>query len=300
LASKYFHESARARRRGSSAPLAIVASVGAVCSIAGAGALYLRSEPPSQPSKVIVERERPLEMVRVLVPINRIEPGTELIPDLFREESRPAVGISSKTIKTVLELKGHYAFSAIAADEPLLSTYITPIKPVNQITAAIPPGYRAVTINVDERTSVEGWARAGAKVDVVWGSRIRGKEAATVIVQNAKVLSAERRAAGDQITNGMPVPSTVTLLVPDGESNKIQLASTTGTISLALRGENDGSAAGATRSITTDDLLGRTPPGPERAVHGKIKVREKNGTLREYGLSASGEMIPLGPDGKPA
>ncbi|RMG43714.1 MAG: Flp pilus assembly protein CpaB [Candidatus Dadabacteria bacterium] len=205
---------------------------------------------------VVVEKEPEVKMVEVLVPIREIQPATPLEPAMFRKEPRPQVGIDSRVIKSYEEIKGHFARSLIVPGQPLHRSYITSVKPTNEITAKIPEGYRAVTIRVDARTSVEGFTRPGARVDVVWSTTLNGKPAVRTIVENAKVLSAERQTETDAMKQaGVPVPSTVSLLVTAQDAQKIQLASTTGSLSLSLRGDTDvgkGSGAGV---VTVDDLI---------------------------------------------
>ncbi|WKZ56432.1 MAG: Flp pilus assembly protein CpaB [Bdellovibrionota bacterium] len=204
---------------------------------------------------VVVQKEEDIRMVDVLVPVQDIDPGQALEPGMFRRESRPQIAVDSRAIKDFEEITGYYARSLIVKGQPLQKDYITTVRPVNNVTAKIPPGFRAVTISVDARSSVEGWARPGARVDVVWASKLKGQAGVTVIVQNAEVLSAERNTE-NKAQPGMPVPSTVTLLVSAEDAAKIQLAVTTGSLNLTLRGDNDPGRAVQGKSVTVADLLG--------------------------------------------
>ncbi len=242
------------------------------------------------PKPVVVETEAEVKMVDVLVPVQEIAAGTELEPRMFRKESRPQVGVSQRIVKDFEEIQNYYARSLIVSGQPLHKDYITSVRPVNAVTANIPPGFRAVTIRVDARTSVEGFVRPGAKVDVVWASRIRGQPGVTTIVENAKVLSAERQTQQeiDAAKKGVPVPSTVTLLVGIADAQKIQLASTTGTLSLSLRGDSDGGkGVGEGKSITIDDLLGakRKDEGPE--VEGTVTIGGEKWNM------VDGKLVPI-------
>ncbi len=218
--------------------------------------LLLKKEQKPAPATVVVqEKKEEVKMVSVLVPVQEIATGTALEYRLFRKEKRPQVGVSDRVVKEFEEIKGHYARSLIVKGQPLQKDLITSVKPINELTAEIPEGYRAVTIGVDVRTSVEGFVRPGARVDVVWASRIRGKPAITTIVENARVLSAERQTSSVN-QKGASVPNTVTLLVSTRDAQKIQLASTTGKLSLSLRGDEDSGKGGETNPITLDDLIG--------------------------------------------
>ncbi len=260
-----------------------------------AGFIYLfatRGGGASVATSVVVQKEQvELKMVDVLVPIQKIESGTVLEPVLFRVEQRPDVGLSSRVVKGFDQIKGYFARSMIVPGEPLISDLITPVRPTNAITASIPEGYRAVTINVNATSSVEGWALPGAKVDVIWASRIRGEAGVTVIVQNAKILSAERQI-DTSAKVGAPVPSTVTLLVSAEDSSKVQLAATAGALSLSLRGDTDPGKGVSGSSITVGQLYGGAPSEGEVRPSNTVSVRGPDGKIQEMVLE-DGKLIPL-------
>lgn len=265
----------------------------AVCLFSAIAFLFLyRPEPKEVTKTVVVEKQAEIKMVDVLVPIQKVDAGTPLEPAMFRREARPQVGVTNRVIKDFEEIKGTYARSLIVPGQPLYRDYVTNVRPTNALTANIPEGFRAVTIRVDARSGVEGWARPGAKVDVVWASRINGQPGVTVIVQNAKVLSAERDL--DAATKpGQPVPSTVTLLVTANDANKIQLATTTGSLSLSLRGDNDPGKGVSGNSITVDDLLNRQKESeaPVSPAEGVVRMKGPDGKISEFTLR-SGKLVP--------
>ena len=274
------------------AKLLVVVFVFAVLSFALIAVLLFSTGPSTASVKpVVVQKEEPeIKMVDVLVPIQDIEPA------LFKKESRPQIGVSGRVVRDFEEITGHYSRSLIVAGQPLYRDYITNVRPTNAITANIPEGYRAVTISVDARSSVEGWARPGAKVDIVWASKIRGQPGVTVIVQNARILSAERQIDA-KTQPGMPVPSTVTLLVSASDAAKIQLASTTGALSLNLRGDNDVGKGTSGSSITVQDLLGQggnqeSGPAPQASVEGTVRMRGADGKMQVFVLR-NGKMEPV-------
>lgn len=235
---------------------------------------------------VVVQKEEDIRMVDVLVPVQDIDAGQALEPGMFRRESRPQIAVDSRAIKDFEEITGYFARSLIVKGQPLQKDYITVVRPVNNVTAKIPPGFRAVTISVDAKSSVEGWARPGARVDVVWASKLKGQAAITVIVQNAEVLSAERNTE-NKAQPGMPVPSTVTLLVSADDAAKIQLAVTTGSLSLTLRGDNDPGRAVQGKSVTVAELLGgERAPVQDEGVQDRVVIGGTEYTLR------NGKLLP--------
>lgn len=218
--------------------------------------LLLQTE-QAPPAPVVVEPEvLPMKLVTVLVPVREVEAGTALMPHMFRQEKRPEVGVSERAVTSYEELDGSFARSLIVPGQPLHKEYITTIRPANVLTAKIPAGFRAVTIRTDSLTSVGGFARPGARVDVNWSTRINGAPAIVPIVENAEVLSADSQTTNQQGTEGI-VPNTVTLLVTAEDAKKIQLATSSGSLSLSLRGDNDPQGSDGRGEVTIPDLLGQ-------------------------------------------
>lgn len=263
--------------------------------------VFLASGPSTanQPTTTVIA-EPQIEMTSVLVPVQKIDQGATLEPSMFRKEMRPKVGLSSGVIKDFEQITGLYAASMIVPDQPLHMEYLTRVKPINQITEKIPDGYRAVTIRVDAKTAVEGWAVPGARVDVVWATQIQGKQAIQVIVENALVLSADMMPEMNQKQQGnaagSAVPSTITLQVTTEDAKKIQLASISGSLSLSLRGDRDTGRAASSAPLTVDDLLGR-PKNPAAApsvnCRGKVKTCTPDGMCEELCLSDDGKLSPM-------
>lgn len=213
----------------------------------------------AKPAAAAVQEVETIKMIDVLVPNQDIDSGVALESRMFKREPRPQIGVSPRVVVDFEELKGQFARGLIIAGQPLHRDLITSVRPSSAITASIPEGYRAITISTDARSSVEGFVRPGSRVDVLWISTIRGAQGVTRIVQNARVLSAERQINPNQ-QPGAPVPSTVTLLVTADDAAKINLAMTSGSITLQLRGDSDVRAASSGASITISDLLGNSGP----------------------------------------
>lgn len=290
--SGYFGGIHSGRNQQKARTLGLILGIALVVSFAIIGFLILNydSSTASVNEPQVKEVQAVIEMVEVLVPIQSIEPGVKLEPSLFRKESRPKQGLSRRVIRDFEEIKGTYARSIVASDTPLLSDYITTVRPTSVITPEIPEGYRAVTIRVDAQSAVEGWARPGARVDVVWTTKHRGQQAVITIVQNAKILSAEQitESQATQPGKAMAVPSTVTLLAAVEDAKKIQLAKSTGSLSLTLRGDSDLGKSDPAGAITLDDLLGNRPRdvAQDPDIEGTVRI----GGI-EYNI-INGKMVP--------
>ena len=204
------------------------------------GYMYLNSQrqeaAPQGQQEVQAQVVEPIEKeVTIIVPLQEIPQGTQLQPSMFKKVSKPESMVDERAIRDFEGINMMYSKTILVANSPVMQDFVQNTKPM--IIFNIPPNYRAVTIRVNATSSVEGWARAGSKVDVNWISILHGKRCLTTIVQCAKVLSAERDP-----NNNNPhaaVPSTITLLVTAADAKKIQLAEAgQGQLSLDLRGED--------------------------------------------------------------
>jgi pilus assembly protein CpaB len=294
--ARQFGSSAIYRPPNSSSKLVPVIVAG-VCLVAAVAIVISATSGPTKDTQVktlIVEKPPEIEMVDVLIPVQNLDTGAEFMPDMFRVERRPKVGLSSRTVTSFQQIQGQFAKGPINAEQPMNADVVTRVKPINVISANIPEGFRAVTIPVDAKTSVEGWAKAGARVDVAWTGIRNGKPTIVTIVYNAKVLSADRNANNNP-NEGAGAPSTVTLLVVDEDAAKIQLAMTAGSLSLQLRGDSDRQVAidpNKPAVVTMDSIFKDNAAPSEKKKRGVIKVKRPDGGYDEMFLGEDGRLEP--------
>jgi pilus assembly protein CpaB len=228
-----------------------------------------------------------VELIDCLVATEKIEPGTPLDPSRFKKETRPVMSSGVTVVTSFDTLRGAFAASFIAAGQPLLTDYITTKAPVNEIQANIPEGFRAVSVAVDDVSNVEGWVRAGAKVDVMLASEVGNKPVITLLAQNAKVVSTGKGSGGKE-RGGAGGSTTITIMVTVADATKIQLAASAGVMSLALRGDEDTVESAENQTVTLDAVLGvgasPTQAGPPR--EGRITYGGRN-----Y-LIVGGKLVP--------
>ncbi|MFI4876778.1 MAG: Flp pilus assembly protein CpaB [Blastopirellula sp. JB062] len=131
-------------------------------------------------------------------------------------------------------------------------------------------GQRAFTVSVEYDEAVEGFARPGTKVDVLFRADadpdFELPETTVTLLQGIKVLafdadpSSLNPIAGEQVRRNSQQQATVTLAVLPHEVTKLQVAANHGTFALALV-PLDGEVAsyeGAPRTLA--ELLDRRPP----------------------------------------
>ena len=274
----------------------------------------------SRPAVVVVAPKvdpvvpTPIPMVNVYMPVQRIAPGTQVSPVMFRVEGMSPVSVAAlggQIVKSEAEIVGRYARALIMPGRPIMSDQLMDA-PENTITRKIRPGFRAITIQVTNVTGIEGWGAPGARVDVLWESDGEGGDVlVTTVVKNAQILSVAGKAENPvaaalgvsaNVPKGLPLPPppgsgagegksdnnaafTVTLLVTPEEGQRIFLATRVGTLSLMLRGDFDVNGDGnAQASVTTKRLMqGGDRKAPER-VEGVVKARRSDGSFEEWSV----------------
>jgi Flp pilus assembly protein CpaB len=142
---------------------------------------------------------------------------------------------------------------------------------------------RAMTLRVDATSSVEGWAAAGAVVDVL----LVQDDKTNVVAEKVKIISAERSvtpmSGGDESPS---IPSTVTLLVTQEQCLALNTAIPLGRIAFALRSNRD-EENWATRSFSADRLRrGGITTDTEMRITGYASVHDNGDADRkEFALS---------------
>jgi pilus assembly protein CpaB len=170
------------------------------------------------------------------------------------------------------QLEGKVTNLPIAAGEQVLSTKFFARKEDSGLAFRVPPGKRAVSVNVSEVITSGGLIVPGYFVDVIGifcaattsasGDVTTAQDSATIALQNIEVLaiaqslqgvvadarggplpglpgSAPKPDAGKQDAVAQPNARTATLAVTPEEAQRLLLAEDTGKIRLALRAVDD-------------------------------------------------------------
>jgi len=173
------------------------------------------------------------------------------------------------------------ALTPMAAREPLLPTKISGPGSRPIVSADITEGMRAYTLKVDDASGVGGHALPGDHVDVVLLRDLTptGSERnyiSYVVVQNARVLGVDLNA--DPTSDKPAKPNTTTVEVSVEDSQKLSVAATLGTLSLALRRNGNAEIAKAPPLRTADFLAG----GPRPASPARVSTRRYSGPPQPF------------------
>jgi pilus assembly protein CpaB len=159
------------------------------------------------------------------------------------------------------ELVGRAAQTQIAKGKPVLESMLAPRGSPTGLQALVPPGMRAMTIEVNEFSSVGGMVTPGARVDIISTMQNAGhsETMSRTIAQNVLVKAVGKATGPTSETAEDQKPAkSVTLLVTSKQAEAIQLASVSGRPWLVLRGGTDTSIA-PLAGTTLADLRGAAP-----------------------------------------
>jgi len=181
--------------------------------------------------------------------------------------------------------------TSLAYNEPILEQKITGPNGRASLSARIRPGYRAVTVRVDDVSGVAGFVVPGDIVDIIYtrepevtaNKRAASKSAATayisdIILQNVTVLGVDQNQA--EMSSAANVARTVTLEVTNEEGQALSLAMEYGVLSLSLRGVGE-TLPSAVRQLKLSDVGARKTRSTKRkskprAVAKTVKTAPSN------------------------
>jgi pilus assembly protein CpaB len=212
-------------------------------------------------------------LVRIVVAKRDIAPGHTLDANDLTSAAFPPDSIPRGSFRQESELAGRVAALQVIQGQPLLDSFLAMTGSGAGVQAIVPPGMRAVTVEVNEFSGVAGLLVPGCRVDVV--STLPDQQTkvsiARTIVQNVKVLAVGQRLtvnnAGAKNESAMSaeaaVARSVTLLVKPREAEAIELASSSGRTRLVLRGSFDeGLRQG--EGVSVAELLGSRPQAAQQ------------------------------------
>jgi pilus assembly protein CpaB len=148
------------------------------------------------------------------------------------------------------------ALFPISANAPIVNDGLSQLAGADGIPATIDPGYRAVSVTINDVSGVAGLIQPGAHVDVLFTRPGTMAEAITsTILQNVKVLAIGHSVQPNQAVDPkLPKVPVATLLVNPEDAQKLELAKNQGRISLSLRNPLDKSAGVDGRPVNADVL----------------------------------------------
>jgi len=163
--------------------------------------------------------------------------------------------------------------TAIVAGEPVLRSRVSGFGERPILSRQVAEGMRALSIRIDDVIGVAGFVLPGDRVDILLTrSSVPGGTlmVADIVLQNIVILGIDQSA--DQRTDQPIVARTATVEVTPEQAQKLVLAQSAGTLSLALRGVTTVDEILALQ-VNERDLSNRRPVGPGGPI---VRVRNGN------------------------
>lgn len=257
--------------------LVTIASLG-VSAVLGLGALFVaKIALPNAAAAKNPLALREAQGAPLVVAVRAIKYGEKLDAGMLTVIKVPANAVPVGAFTTVA--------AALAADkggapvvlfplsqrEAVLPTKVSGPGARPSVAAEVADGMRAYAVKVDDATGVGGLALPGDRVDVVLMRDLtpdgpQRSYISYVVVQNARLLGVDLNA--DPTSNKPASPNTATLEVSVEDSQKLSVAVTLGTLSLALRRNGEAEIADAAPLRTGDFLVG----GGARSGGGAVRT----------------------------
>ncbi|MGH6894190.1 MAG: Flp pilus assembly protein CpaB [Dongiaceae bacterium] len=250
---------------------------------------------------------QPAVMIKVVAAATTLKFGDRLGPENLRLVDWPAASAPDGTFKTYDELLGpqpRVVLQGIQPNELILTSKVTGPGQRASLSAVITSGMRAMTIRVNDVLGVAGFVLPGDRVDIMLTREIVQDQPITdVLLQNVKVLGIDQRS--DEENNKPDVVKAVTIEVTTEQAQKITLAATVGTLSLALRDVSNVELA-PVKPVSIKDLgiteaIGTVEPKPEEKKPEKpvVKILRKKNELPSIGITrgTAREEYKVNPEG---
>jgi pilus assembly protein CpaB len=181
----------------------------------------------------------------VMVAAADLDIGAEIGKEDVRAIQWPADAVPQGSFENPDELVGRGLIMPVTQNELFLPAKLASKDAGAGLPPIIQPGYRALSVRVNDVVGVAGYVLPGTRVDVVAtvNPTQRPEDVTSkVIMTNVQVLASGTKIERDDKNNKPMAVSVVTLLVSPDEAERLTLASTEGKIQLALRNPIDKSA----------------------------------------------------------
>jgi len=191
-----------------------------------------------------------------------VQPGAALTAGDLAIAQVDAAHAPATAFDSLDKVVGRVSETLMVKGQTILEAMLAPVGSGSGLQALVPPGMRAVTIEVNEFSGLAGLISPGCRVDVIAtlndNSRAgtEGRLAKT-IVQNVKVTAVGQRTSpgGDAPSSPSDLSKSVTILASLEDAEAVELACTMGRPRLVLRGGRDNEIT-ATAGVSLNDLKG--------------------------------------------
>jgi len=206
----------------------------------------------------------------IVVAATDINLGQRLTPEMVKLAEWPADSMPKGAFTDPAKLSGRVLKSSVLGGEPLSEAKLAPAGTLGGLSALITEGKRAITVRVNDVIGVAGFTLPGNYVDIIVSTEkdpgpeanARQQSISKIVLERILVLAVAQEVNRDETKPR--VVNAVTLEVTPEQAEKLDLARSVGTLSLALRNQVDPQSA-ATEGATKVTLLPPATPVPKPA-----------------------------------
>lgn len=234
--------------------------------VLGAAAAFGASRYLSQRMAEIEARGKDSDTVRLLVAKTNLAGGATLSPDTVavREVPRAWAHSGAITPDQYSRAEGSVLAHPANAGEPILWAQLEGRR-APTFSTRLQSGQRAVTVPVDEISSLSGMVVPGDLIDIVVSVRDGKRNYTFTLLQRVRVLATGSKANADaRDTDGRPGFTTITLDTAPDDAKRVIAAREIGHVTALLRAPGD--VAAVSDAITEARSLLGLPTGHDNGV----------------------------------
>ncbi|MBW8896893.1 MAG: Flp pilus assembly protein CpaB [Massilia sp.] len=190
---------------------------------------------------------------KIVVSTVEIPAGSRLEPEMLTTIDWPSSALPAGAIADPAPLKGRVVRLDMVRGEAIIDGKLAPVGTMGGLSAVIAEGKRAMTVRVNDVVGVAGFALPGNYVDILVhaqrDSDVKGetKPISKTVLEHVLVLAVAQEAGRDDTKP--KVVNAVTLELSLADSEKLDLARSIGTLSLALRNQSDQQTVSRTQGV---------------------------------------------------
>ncbi|MFC5552284.1 Flp pilus assembly protein CpaB [Massilia aerilata] len=204
--------------------------------------------------------------------------GQRLTPEMFKLADWPAHSVPKGAFTDPQKLNGRVLKNNLVMGEPVSEAKLAPAGTLGGLSALITEGKRAITVRVNDVIGVAGFALPGNYVDIIVsmqkdvpsGSSVREQSISKIVLERILVLAVAQEVNRDETKP--KVVNAVTLEVTPEQAEKLDLARSVGTLSLALRNQVDPESATTEGATKLTLLPAAAPPPPAKPAPKPVVV----------------------------
>jgi pilus assembly protein CpaB len=208
---------------------------------------------------------------RIVVAASDVNLGQRLTPDMLKLADWPVDSLPKGAYNDPQQVTGRVLKSSVLRGEPVSDAKLAPAGTLGGLSALITEGKRAITVRVNDVIGVAGFALPGNYVDIIVstqkdvgaGADTRSQSISKIVLERILVLAVAQEVNRDETKP--KVVNAVTLEVSPEQAEKLDLARSVGSLSLALRNQVDPQSAlteGATKLTLLPESKPPVPPKP--------------------------------------